>query len=461
MMDNAVNGNLSIRTFHIHDHLGYSPEMVHNRRLLYWERDLKGNSVNDEYIATTAGSKGEGFSSPTESDIDVLYTFKHILCMNNAGVSDDKNDTIFQMENEKCHPGHFELKFHQQSNDDTKNIPNLHKAMVKQEKDSTYISSELFRKLISESTNKVMHQDFSAENLAGPAIPHSKGLVRLERVFAFRCPHPQAILTNWIKRVRPYNWPPAWLIEEVAKQEAQLVPVGCKGSKNNAMEWRICFIPGELLLTKSLNETQYKLYIVLKQVNKSQLKPICQEMSSYIMKNIVYWIVETNPRDIFYPENILLLLVSCLTMLLQSVKENCLRYYMIPDRNLLKDRITDEEQVKLINKIQELIAEGPALVLRVERLKTALETAEDELVAKGHRKDRLEILDLVRGNIEAKHCRPDLSHKEEHALVRGDPEYKSVLERMCDLVLTEWRQCPEEDREEILHRKVEQALACN
>ncbi|KAH3725151.1 hypothetical protein DPMN_050984 [Dreissena polymorpha] len=71
------------------------------------------------------------------------------------------------------------------------------------------------------------------------------------------------------------------------------------------MEWRICFIYAELKLTENLNECQYKTYILLKIINREVLHPICSDMSSYIMKNVAFWIVESHRQEIFREQNLM------------------------------------------------------------------------------------------------------------------------------------------------------------
>ncbi|KAH3725139.1 hypothetical protein DPMN_050972 [Dreissena polymorpha] len=40
-------------------------------------------------------------------------------------------------------------------------------------------------------------------------------------------------------------------------------------------------------------------------INKEILHPICSEMSSYIMKNVTFWVVETHSQEIFRDEHLM------------------------------------------------------------------------------------------------------------------------------------------------------------
>ncbi|WAR30507.1 hypothetical protein MAR_033049, partial [Mya arenaria] len=114
---------------------------------------------------------------------------------------------------------------------------------------------------------------------SGPALTLTHQSINTDTVIAL--PIQQQMLSEWISRPRHHSWPSPELKQEISKLGAYLVPVGCKGSETKHMEWRVGFI-GEQKLTDSFTECQYKLYNVLKFLMKTELKPICDEMSSYI-----------------------------------------------------------------------------------------------------------------------------------------------------------------------------------
>ena len=47
-----------------------------------------------------------------------------------------------------------------------------------------------------------------------------------------------------------------------------LVSTGMLDSETNQLEWRYCFNEGESLIVESLNDTQIKLYTMLKLINR-------------------------------------------------------------------------------------------------------------------------------------------------------------------------------------------------
>ncbi|KAH3808871.1 hypothetical protein DPMN_137230 [Dreissena polymorpha] len=95
-----------------------------------------------------------------------------------------------------------------------------------------------------------------------------------------------SILQRWAQRSR--HWPPPDVVQKVVSSESFLTPVGFKGSEYEHLEWRICFNIGETELVHNLNGTQAKVYVILKMVVKEVLKPNNKEITSYVLKNIIF-----------------------------------------------------------------------------------------------------------------------------------------------------------------------------
>lgn len=119
----------------------------------------------------------------------------------------------------------------------------------------------------------------------------------------FHCP---SILERWAKRSR--NLPSPEIVMQVVSMGALVTPVGCKGSENKNVEWRVCFNTGESYLINSLNNTQINVYVPLKMIVKKVLYPTKKELTSYIVKNIVLWLAESNPEELFQEFRLLELL---------------------------------------------------------------------------------------------------------------------------------------------------------
>lgn len=189
----------------------------------------------------------------------------------------------------------------------------------------------------------------------GPSTPFRlRGTdVKIDHTFAilYNC---SALLRKWA--LARTTWPPKEVIEKVRSLPALLVPVGQKGSKDEDLQWRICFNFAEKTLVYSLNLAQYHLYIVLKILKCELLKEICPDISSFALKNIVFLLVESLPETSFNHDELLLRVVDCLKLLKTAVLKRSLPYFMIPERNLFANKISEDSQKSVVDLLARVIS---------------------------------------------------------------------------------------------------------
>ncbi|XP_052790656.1 uncharacterized protein LOC128224719 [Mya arenaria] len=445
--ERSSDEELSVRVCWVLDQLGYSQSMVLHRRVTCKKWEVIGSiNIISQYNTTiiTAGSKGEGFAAPFESDSDTVLLYMYSVCKTPGDDSLTLPDTHYEftMDSEHCHPGHFRLELTQSG---TTGKSNIQQALFVHDNGKTYISSEKY------VTSFIKDND---QTVSGPAITGCSKYSSWDHVNSFRCTSQQQLLSQWINRQRHHNWPTQDLIEEASKLEAQMVPVGCKGSEHKNIEWRVCFILSVQKLTDSWNENQYKIYILLKLIKKSQLKPISDEISSYLMKNIVLWFTEQNPAKIFKKKYLLQNVMNCLRNLQDAIKANHLPFYMLPDRNLLIGRINPEQQQLLIEKLGDLIEEGPRVILRCPKVSKALEMSPAELAKKNRWREKLEKLWLEGMNIWFTYWSLNKEGVEINKEAWRNPHYIRLYDRIHGMVWPQWREYQGDDRVDILKRKV-------
>ena len=340
------------------DKLGYSEVMVYYRRNANKNMDEIYNGKAYPFYSITSGSKGEGTALYYESDIDRLYKVKGVVCLE----SDQQTacPVVFTMIRNGSAHGYTRLKLKYGS------CAKIDKYIVSEE-DSQYISNDFTAidpdlQMTDINGVRILKQDKT-----GPASPFGNRDIRYDFVCGFKCIS-QDISERWITRPRPYGWPDAELLKNIASLHGFVVPVANKETRYPQTEWRICYTKAEMLLIESLNGFQTKLYILLKHIAKSVLKPICSEMSSYIMKNILFWMVETKPKECFTGLNLIDGLIDGLVFLKECLRTNTLMSYMIEDRNLLQGRVTDEERIALIKELDFLINEKENMLKRCDKI---------------------------------------------------------------------------------------------
>ncbi|XP_052259553.1 uncharacterized protein LOC127863909 [Dreissena polymorpha] len=296
------------------------------------------------------------------------------------------------------------------------------------------LSSDLF---VNNWSNEDLTEGEVQHERAGPSIPKTMlGYLHSDWVHAlpYYCP---SILSKWA--ARPRHWPPPEVAQRVVSLGAVLTPVGFKGSEYQHVEWRVCFNAGEIELISNLNDTQNKLYVLLKMIKNDVLHPRKKEVSSYTLKNIVLWMAENNPQASFHTKSILQWLHEALDALRVALVTLELPYYMIPERNLMATSGLDEEQQRTwISTITDMLHEGPRVILRLPKIRQCIVAHPEPFRWYSGRRIELELLGLVRMN-RAVICRDeneeiDYTDAIMQALIRRENE---VITDVCVRMIME------------------------
>ncbi|KAH3740091.1 hypothetical protein DPMN_046786 [Dreissena polymorpha] len=412
--------------------LGYGP-VIRQKRIEAWkEFDRLQNAHNNKNNTgwwITAGSKSEGLTCFLESDRDSLHVLPFTVCV------EDGFDTrtlpfyinVFKMDMQSCNAGYCRLLvericpslpwviIHSATNDE-------HGSILM---NSTYFV-EYYREHYRWSDSTVKHAR------AGPSVPYSDGPVRHDLVGAFHC-NCLIILQKWASRAR--HWPPPEIVEKVIAMGAFVTPIGFKWSEYNDIEWRICFNTAETELVNNLNDTQVKIYVIMKMIVNDVLKPQAKEVTSYILKNIVLWLAENNPQTLFHSGSLLHWLHEGLDVLRTAISVRQLPYYMIPERNLMAEREFDvDQQRELVRSITDMINEGPRMLLRLNKIRQAIICHPEPLLWYSKMRTELEMLLLEKNNIEIRCSDEDL-------MIDQSSEFKKLFKtyiRMAQIGLLVW-----------------------
>ncbi|KAH3798407.1 hypothetical protein DPMN_152006 [Dreissena polymorpha] len=381
--------------------LGYGEEIRRWRVAKYCEFDRHANARLSSITLKTAGSKAEGLTCLLESDRDFLLTLNGVICVetgiNLNTIPDDIS--VFWMDDTGVYPGHCILLL--------KRPARLLNAIINALCEIGYgellLSSVLFIDECSRLINKhrlgalgaVLHER------AGPALPETlRGLFKFDMVYSIRCQCP-SILHRWA--VRPRHWPQSVIVQKVVSLGAYVTPTGFKESENKHIEWRICFNSGETELLNNLNDTQAKVYILLKWILKEIIKPTNKEITSYVLKNIILWQAENTPQTEFHSRSLLHWLHDGLRGLRAAIEKKQLNYYMIPERNLMEAcGLDDALKRQWIIDITEMIEMGPNVILRLEKIRKAIVASPEPMLWFSKTRIELEMLYLEEMNRVAK-----------------------------------------------------------
>ncbi|KAH3809301.1 hypothetical protein DPMN_137663 [Dreissena polymorpha] len=417
--------------------LGYGEQIRRWRVEKYKEHDSLMNARSSDVTVITAGSKAEGLTCFYESDRDFLLVVEGILCVE-AGISlHTIPDGIGVYRMDTCaYSGHCCLLLERRAR---KRKEVIHNALCDNGQGDILLSSSL---LLDEMSSAYTSTDSTVviHERAGPSLPDSSGELHSDRVLALRCYCP-SILQRWASR--PRHWPSPVLVQKVVSLGANVTAVGFKESEFKHMEWRIGFNTGESELVNNLNDTQAKVYVMLKMIVKDVLRPSKKEITSYVMKNIVLWQAERNPQNKFYAQSFLHWLHDGLRALRTAIVTKQLSYYMIPERNLMAaSGLTYRQQSHWVEVITDMMAEGPWVILGLPKIRMAIVASPEPMLWYSMKRMELEMLLL-------------------EYLNRMLPCYENGLLDKSNAILQEIRRRIGEIRMEIKLRMIEEGCAVN
>lgn len=358
--------------------LGYNRNMILKRRILYRIVDFQVNQLS-EVTVLTVGSKGEGITKFRESDTDKIVFIPKIFCTENlnSGPEVSAEDTVFNIKH-TC-PGYCILELAKLGN--TTVDSRIIRSMVLYKGSNVLASgkySEEMRKSVpyTQRLCRIPQKDCKMFNITGPAQTGFTQSGWYDYVFTLNCDG-SSIIERFLRRSRNTDWPPMSLRKIIPRMNCNLVAAGKNGSETEQLEWRFCFNKIELLLVETLNDSQIKLYKMLKIINTDILKENGFSVTSFMMKNIVFWLAEQYPQSMFCPETLLSWISKALRVLKHSVKLNYLPYYMIPGRNLLAEKVSEAERQSLFGFLSVLMQMCPSIYLQCEKVLLPMQQCSD------------------------------------------------------------------------------------
>jgi tetratricopeptide (TPR) repeat protein len=175
---------------------------------------------------------------------------------------------------------------------------------------------------------------------------------------------------KWVTRPNP-SWPSSELKSKIIDHGILFVPIGCKGSKNEDIEWRFSFSVGEKLLIYSFTHVQLICYALMKILLKDVIETDddCQGLlCSYYIKNIIFWVSEELPLSIWRPGNLIYCFMRCFERLLYCVEYSMCPHYFIPEINMFENKIEGHERQVLLGRLKVLHSYGWRCILLSKQL---------------------------------------------------------------------------------------------
>ena len=335
------------------------------------------------------GGKQDGSSIWSSGDEDMMIILDRYVCVDDTrhvdSCKEDGEHVYFQIEEVQGSPGYVYLKKCPLTKLDLDNSA-MDRLVSSCSNENGYMSSQKFNKIIYENCkttekqlkgiidifgfdqalrDSCVYPWFVTENDEYPNIIiryKGFGMNSIDLLIGVNCVHTNRYLQEWAERQR-CDWPSSSVIVKVLKMPVHIVPKGCKDSETRAIEFRLSYVLSEIALMQSLNDTQSKLYSLLKLLVKSTVDIRFPDiLTSYCLKNVVFWICEENPQHMFDNGSLLELLEVCLKFIRDSVKVEQLSMYLMPERNLLEGKIHDGNKRELLSLITDHISKLETVV---------------------------------------------------------------------------------------------------
>jgi hypothetical protein len=351
-------------------------ERIHLANKCSRARDISTKCITkDEAIEKVlVGSIREGIGMDYSNDTDILQINHAVVCVD-GNTTAPNNKLQFQMEQKSAPAGYTLLKL-MRNDSASVTYESLKYAMVEK---TTGLSSNLYMTKhddVFQYGDGYISKQTRYRSRNGPSIPKyveknwiqkfiltQRNLIDQDMDFvrAFPCQEDN-ILGAWKNRNRKSGWPNKEIIDKIMLLPVYVVPVGKEGSINEDLQWRISFTMAETQLIQAFNNTQSKVIVLLKLIAKHILQPLCSGITSYIVKTVMLWQAESIPQEEYSEENLLSRLEDALVFLKSAVGNKSLPSYMIPQKNLLKNKITTTEQRLVLKKLKFLQSNGLKLV---------------------------------------------------------------------------------------------------
>lgn len=170
---------------------------------------------------------------------------------------------------------------------------------------------------------------------------------------------------KWLADRVNFCWPSLETVEKLKALDCYVVAVGDKTSKHSSVEWRVSFMLWEREMVWSFNDVQLQCYVLLKALLKDQViedlkknndPDVIEELSSYHMKNIVFWESEQTETNFWRKECLITFLVRCLVRFKECILKGNLLHFIDRRKNLFFGKLQDPKiKEQILNRVENIV----------------------------------------------------------------------------------------------------------
>lgn len=335
-------------------------DIVKTRRTIYLAKEIIEDG-SDICQVIPSGSRVEGLAFEG-SDFDVMTLSKTVRVYENLSAIDISDGSItIVMDTEETKLGFTRLQLLQNDNLLNQNYNHflqLTQCVINID-GKHYVSSSSVRDLIGNLEDGITH---------GPCKMVQENDIETEILVCFRCKEWIGLLSSWTKRSRN-SWPAQELLNKITESGILFVPVGCKTSKYEDVEWRISLSIAEKKLVHSFTHTQLLCYAMMKTILADIIKQRHGELlCSYFIKTIMFWLSEEYNPSFWNQGNLVHCYLVCLKRLIYCVQYRLCQHYFIPEINFFEGRFDDADHTALLYTLNKVYRGGVDTLLYTETL---------------------------------------------------------------------------------------------
>jgi hypothetical protein len=379
--------------------LGYSKVKSEQRVKIYdnASRCLERVTIRnwfENFEVSVLGSRGEGIAVALGSDMDILKLQPAVMCFKTFPVENDetidKYVATFELHFDDVPEGYVKLHLKTIQNIQwpdkyNKLVMRINRALTNEKylKNNERIIEAVENEGENVRIEGWLSEHFQHEEASGPAqplqfpLPMSDRYLSIDNVPAFPCEYP-SFFDEWFERVQDKSWPSEETSMQVKRSKLFVVPVGLAESNAEELQWRISCTLAERLLVRSFIDAQIKAYTAMKMILKHVLKPTCEYITSYQVKNVMFWVSEKN-NNILNITDFNDILLEAIDFLKQCLEVRCLKHYFILSKNLMFGELSDEERSCLFDRFNEIQRDITGILRRCTLIHELYTLPEDEV----------------------------------------------------------------------------------
>jgi len=360
--------HLSEVLYQVLECVGVNPWVVERRHhtFLHMEaaREVHGHLGGNDITVFHFGSQSEGTTTPgLQSDTDMLSTHNYVNIMYSWADWQQGKFNLLMVRDEDTPPQHYLLQWIR---------PDIPQPV-------THANNPDF---VTDSQGHVFYSNMAVVRRAAAVcgahhLPHlrhgpsNSWREDWDYVYAFHCKTLPAEIRAWFTKMQHGFWPSHETLQAARICGGFLVPVGCHGSVNKEIEWRITPNLIERLLMFSLNMVPIKCLVILKMIKQQEfVKYITCEnnckFTTFHCKTALFFTLNRTHPSLWTKCRLIECIVRCLQTILEFLNQGECPHFIVGEVDLFDGKLCRDCQLRLKRAIQGMIEDDMHLLFHLQ-----------------------------------------------------------------------------------------------